>query len=279
MPSVIDLNDVFVYYVANILPKTAQKAKAPAPAIHDYLSVLDTEQVDISFAGDVTYTPDIQVANLQGRPEVLASSSFENSSNVTNSSVFRQSQTNSASFTTSFTEGIKIGAQTKLVTKIPFIAQGEVTLSAEGSFSSTQSNTSTVTQTFAVDTTVNVPPSSRIQASLMISSLDYSGTLTADVQVAGRLRINLNGNRQTVQILDLFNAIKAQPPGNFRLTDGTGKTFSFTDDDLARFQVTAANEVLYGATAKIDANFGASQTVRVQQFDLTSGQMVSESTL
>lgn len=279
MPAIFDLNDAFVYYVDRILLATAQKARAPRPGISDYLSALDTDQVTLSFAGDVTYNPDIQVANLQGQPEVLASSSFENSATVTNSSVFRQSHTTTASFSTSFTEGVKIGAQTKLVTKIPFIAQGEVTLSAEGSFSSTQSSSSTDTQTFSVDTTVNVPPDSRIEATLMISSLEYSGVLMANVQVAGRLRINIGGDRQTVQISDLFKAIKSQPPGTFRLTDGTGKTFSFTDSDLARFEVTAANEVLYAATASINANFGASQTINVKQFDLTSGQMVSESTL
>ena len=247
--------------------------------IGDYLSVLDTDQVTLSLAGDVTYTPDIEVANLQGQPEVLASSSFENHSAVMNSSVFRQSRTTTASFSTSFTEGVKIGAQTKLTTSIPFIAKGEITLSAEGSFSSTQSNSSTDSQSFAVDTTVNVPPNSKVQATLMISSLDYTGMLMANVQVAGRLRINLNGDRQTVQISDLFRAIKSQPPGNFRLTDNTGKTFSFSNEDLARFEVTATNQVLYAATAVIDANFGASQTINVKQFDLATGRMIGESTL
>jgi hypothetical protein len=280
MPAILDLNDAFVYYVARILPVPSRKAASASPrAISDYLSVLDTDQVTLSFAGDITYTPDIEVSNLQGQPEVLASSSFENHSAVMNSSVFRQSKTTTASFSTSFTEGVKIGAQTKLTTSIPFIAKGEITLSAEGSFSSTQSNSSTDSQTFAVDSTVNVPPNSRVQATLMISSLDYTGMLMADVQVGGRLRINLNGDRQTVQISDLFRAIKSQPPGNFRLTDNTGKTFSFTNEDLARFQVTATNQVLYATTATIDANFGASQTINVKQFDLTTGRMIGESTL
>jgi hypothetical protein len=283
MPAIFDLNDAFVYYVSQILlpSMSAQKASAPQPSrtIRDYLGALDTDQVTLSLTGDVTYTPNIEVANLQGQPEVLAASSFENSASVTNSSVFRQSNTSTASFSTSFTEGVKIGAQTKITTKIPFIASGEVTLSAEGSFSSTQNVSSTDTQTFSVDTTINVPPNSRVEATLMINSLQYEGMLMADVQVGGRLRIEINGDRQTVQIPDLFKAIKSRPPGSFRLTDGTGKTFSFTDSDLARFQVTAANEVLYTANATIDAKFGASQIVNVKQFDLTTGQMVQESTL
>jgi hypothetical protein len=43
--------------------------------------------------------------------------------------------------------------------------------------------------------------------------------------------------------------------------------------------VTPTNELLYDTSAKIEATFGASQTVKVQQFDLSSDRMLSESTL
>lgn len=288
MSAILDLNNAFVYYVARILPTVSQKtavarktAPAPTPGIRNYLKALDTDKVTLAFTGDVTYNPPILVEQLQGTPEVLATSTFLNSASVTNTSVFRQSSSTTASFSTSFTKGIKIGAETKLQTGIPFLAEGQITLNAEGSFSSTQSRSSTETQTFSVDTTINVPMNSRVEASLMINSLQYAGTLTAQVQAAGRLGIDLGSNNQTVQISDLFRAIKNQPPGpgGFTLTDDAGNKFSLTDDDVALFEVTPDNEVLYEATATIDAKFGASQTVRVREFSLSNGEMVSQSTM
>jgi hypothetical protein len=269
MDPILDLNNAFVYYVARI---------NPGKPFADTISVLAADQVNLVFAGDVTYDPPIDVTRLRGTPELLDSSSFENDTSVQDSQVVRLSGTNTASFSTSFTEGIKIGAETKVTSKIPFLAEGQVTLSAEGSFSSTQNDSSTQSQTFEVVNTINIAPHTRVEASLLISSLQYKGKLSAKVQVAGQLRIAFGDTHFAVDIADVFKAIKSRPPGSFILKDDR-TTYTFTDGELALFEVTETNEVLYRVTAAIDAKFGASQIVKVKEFDITSGRMVKELTL
>lgn len=292
MPTIFDLNNAFVYYFFVIyLPTvkenrgvpTSSVSRAKPKTLDDFFKTfVNTDQVTLKFAGDVTYNPPIDVASLQGTPDGFAPVTFRNDTSVQNSSVFRESKTTTASFSTSFTEGIKLGAETKLTTGIPFIAKGEVTLSAEAAFSSTQSNSSTDTQTFSIDTTINVPPKSLVKASLLFNSLQYRGSLTAKVKVTGRVRFDFSGIKTTVEIPDLFKAIKKQKLiGNYthQVSLESGQAFiPFTPKDRDRFTVNK-DEVLYAASATINAKFGASQTVDVKEFDLSSKKMVREYTL
>lgn len=270
MASILDLNNAFVYYVDRI---------NPGRSFADIISVINSSGVELRFAGDasdVRYNPPID--SLLGEPKALLKSTFVNKSDAMDQQTFKHSLTETASFSTSFTEGVKIGAETKLKTKIPFIAEGEVTLSAEGSFSSTQNDTSTQSQAFEFNSTINVPPRSRVVATAMIDSLRYVGTLTAKVQVAGRIFINFGSTSLQVDVADVFKAIKSRPPGNYSVTDKR-TTYTFTDSDLALFEVTPTNEVLFSTTAAIEAKYGASTRIDVQQYDLSSGKMVREFTL
>ena len=106
MASTFDLNNVFVYYIWAI---------NPAQEFSDMLSVLRTDQITLSF-GDVTYDPPIDLSALQGSPEVLASTSFKNDTDVTDSAQFQQNKSTTASFsgtgTSSMFRTTKGGCQT-----------------------------------------------------------------------------------------------------------------------------------------------------------------------
>lgn len=274
MPAnVFDVNNAFVYYLAVI---------RNLPNLDNYLNVLQTDQVQITYTNaPPVYTPPLAPASFQGTLATLATSNFSNATAVQDTATFDQSETHTASFSVAVTEGIKLGAQTKVKASIPFLASTEVNLSAEATLSSTEATRSTDSQTFSIDTKINVPPASRIAASLVINSLQYNGTVTSQVQVSGQLRVTAPGANFTITMAQLFLAIKAKPPVKpFSKTDKAGNTFSFTATDLNRFQVaTGPNRVFYTATSSISANFGASQTVQIQQFNLSNGKMVSQSTL
>lgn len=279
MPSnVFDLNSAFVYYVNQVDARTKGKN------FTNFLDVLNTDQVQLIVTGDPTYNPALSLQSLQGSHQSLATSSFRNSTTVQDTATFNQSETHTAAFSVAVTEGIKLGAQTKVTAGIPFIVGSEINLSAEATLSSTQTTSSTESQTFSINTQINVPPNSRIDASLVIDALQYAGTLTNNVRVAGSLRVTPpkgQGNAFSVTMAQLFIALKAVK-GNisFSKTDSAGNSFSFTTADLNRFTVTTPpNQVSYQATSNITANFGASQSVQIKQYDLKSGQMVSQSTL
>lgn len=279
MPSnVFDLNSAFVYYVNQVDARTKGKNFA------NFLDVLNTDQVQLTVTGDPTYSPALSLQSLHGSHQSLATSSFSNSTTVQDTATFNQSETHTASFSVAVTEGIKLGAQTKVTAGIPFLVGSEINLSAEATLSSTQTTSSTESQTFSINTQINVPPNSRIEASLVIDELQYTGILTSNVRVAGSLRVTPpkgQGNAFTVTMAQLFIALKAVT-GNitFSKKDSAGNSFSFTTADLNRFTVTTPpNQVAYKSTSNITANFGASQNVQIKQFDLKSGRMVSQSTL
>ncbi len=269
MASTFDLNNVFVYYIWAI---------NPAQEFSDMLSVLRTDQITLSF-GDVTYDPPIDLSALQGSPEVLASTSFKNDTDVTDSAQFQQNKSTTASFSVAISEGVKIGAETTVQTQIPFIAKGEVSLSAEASLSSTQNVGSSETQSFSVNTTINVPPRSRVEASLLISSLSYKGKLNVQMVVGGQIRILFGSTRLVVPIADVITAIQANPPGNWTFTDKTGAKFQLSNGDMAMFSVTDTKQVQFAASGDLQAKFGAKQTVDVKQFNLTDGKLVREFTV
>lgn len=272
--AIFDLNNAFAYYVTQLDSRTRGKS------ISNLLGALETDRVTISSTPEVTYDPPIDVTGLSGAVTTLATSSFENNTSVQDSAQFSESETATASFSTAVTKGIRAGAAAKVTAKIPLIASAELSVSAEASLSSTQNSSSTQSQTFTINTTINVPPESRIAASLVISSVQYSGTLQAKVLVAGRLGVNAGNDSFNVQVSDVFRAILAQPPSTtFTTPDGRGSSFSFSPADLARFEMSPTGGVLYTTSATIDAEFGTNQRVQIQQFDLASGQMVGESTL
>ncbi|HEX3531011.1 MAG TPA: ETX/MTX2 family pore-forming toxin [Thermoanaerobaculia bacterium] len=268
MPSnVFDLNNAFVYYLA-VIKKTT---------VDNFLSVLHTDGVQLEDAGvPPIYAPALAANNFQSSLEVLASSNFENGSTAEDEFKVILSKDTKAEFSVSATEGIKLGAKATLMTSIPFLFKSEVELSAEANFSSTQTTSSSTTQTFGINDTIKIPPRSRIKASLAIKSLTYTGTLTAKVRVAGQLRSTAPGANFTITMSKLFREINANPPAkDFVLTDKAGHRFSFTKDDVARFTLPInPPRVFYTATANISANFGASQTVKIDQFKLGSDRLV-----
>jgi hypothetical protein len=274
MPNVFDLDNALVYYVDRILPGT------PRGGFADIISVINSSGIDLAFAGspgDVVYNPSPNNPNLPFTTDSFFGADFTNDTDAVDKQIFTRSTSETASFSLAFTEGIKVGAKTTVVTKIPFIAEGKVELSAEGSFSSTQTETSSQTQTFTFSQEIPVPPRKRVVTTVLLDLLKYTGTVTTKVQVSGRISIAFGSTRVNMDVVDIFRAIKNQPPGNYRKKDDR-TTYSFTDGDLALFEVTA-NELLYTATAALQAKFAGRARTVATQYDLPSGLMENEFTL
>lgn len=275
MPDIFDVNSALVYYVDRILPGT------PSGGFADIISVINSSGIGLAFAGspgDVVYNPSPDDPSLPFTTDSFFGSDFTNSTDAVDKQTFARTFSETASFSLSFTEGIKIGAKTTVTTKIPFVAEGKVELSAEGSFSSTQTDTSSTTQSFTFNQEILVPARKRVVTTVLIDTLRYTGTVTTKVQVSGRVFINFGSTKVNMDVVDIFRAIKDKPPGDYRRKDSR-TTYSFTDGDLARFEVTPTNELLYTATAAIQAKFGGRSRVIAKQYDLPSGLMESEFTL
>jgi hypothetical protein len=271
--SIVDLNNAFVYYLRDL-------SNANLTNVQNYLNFLKTDDIKFTNTGTPTYNPPIEVQNLNGTLVDFISQGFENNQEGTISSRFNKTESNTATLSVQVTEGLKIGAQSKVEVSIPFIAKAEVNLSAEATLSSTQTSSMSTSQSLGVDTQINVAPRTRVRATLVIKLLQYRGTLTSNVRVSGQLQFN--NRRGSISMVQIFRAIKAKPPQTpFSFTDQAGNKFSLTSADVARFTVAPAprGQVTYRVTANVNANFGLSENVRVDQFDDSSGRMIGQFTL
>lgn len=272
MPEIFDLDNAFVYYVDRILPGT------PGSGFADIISVINSSRVDLALVGTPTYSPSPNDPTLPTKPSFFFLGDFCNETDSSDVQAFSETISETASFSFSFTEGLKVGAKTTVTTKIPFVAEGKVELSAEGSFSSTQTDTTTKSQSFTVSQTINVPAHKRVVTTARVDVVQYKGNLTAKVRVNGRISINFGSTSRQLSVADVFKAIKNQPPGNYSKRDQR-TTYTFTDSDLARFEITPDGQVSYTATAAVDARFGLRVTTKAKQYEIESGLQEREFTL
>jgi len=272
MPEIFDLDNAFVYYVDRILPGT------PGGGFADIISVINSSGVELAFTGSpdhVLYSPSPEDPSLPVTSQSFFGGDFINDQDLPSKATFKKDYTETASFSLAFTEGVKVGAKTTLTTKIPFLAEGKVELSAEGSFSSTQNDTSSQSQTFTINVEIPIPPRKGILATVRLDSLKYQGTVTTKVQVKGRIFVNFGSTSLHLSVADVFKAIKSQPPGNYSRKD-TRTTYTFTDSQLALFEVTPTGEVLFDATAAVEASYAVRASVIAKQHDLASGLLEAE---
>ena len=104
----------------------------------------------------------------------------------------------SSSYTWTVATGVTVGASAKFKTGVPFIAKGEVTVSAEVSFTATLGETHTTSDAFSYAAVVKVPGNSGVVANAVASSSNISGSYTAryleNWSHAGLVTDSISGN-------------------------------------------------------------------------------------
>lgn len=113
-------------------------------------------------------------------PINVASQIVDNATSETQEASISFTESVSSAFTWSAEAGITVGAETTLKTGIPFVAEGQVTLSLEISFAYTWGEEKTVTREFNYQANVSVPSNSNIIASATAASYQLSGSYAAD---------------------------------------------------------------------------------------------------
>ena len=119
---------------------------------------------------------------LQTTPNVLVEQCFDNrESEVEMSDVFAVSKSITLTNKFSHSHRFRIGADTTFKTGIPFLANGEMTLSASdpGGFSLTKENSETIT--YETTSNVNLPPGKAITKSAIITQANLKVPWTAKI--------------------------------------------------------------------------------------------------
>jgi len=112
-------------------------------------------------------------------PMNVATATLSNQTGQTQQMSISFSESVASSYTFSTTAGATAGLSTTVEAGLPFVAKGQVEVSATFSFSATMGVAKTVTKTFTYNANVNVGPGETIQASAIASTYTLSGSYTA----------------------------------------------------------------------------------------------------
>jgi hypothetical protein len=117
---------------------------------------------------------------------------YDNGSTLQQSDTFQYSETTEQSFTWSITEGVSVGVEISATEGVPDVASSTQKATVTLSFSSTQGQTLTKTQTWSVNAPVAVPPQSSLKCDMVVNSQSYDIKFTATVLVSGDIAIWFN---------------------------------------------------------------------------------------
>lgn len=109
--------------------------------------------------------------------------SFTNESDVQDSQIFDKSEDTTTTVTWTVTGGLKIAGEGKVTSGLPRLADGTVTVKPEFNLGISNAQTKTVTQKWSVKTTINMPPRSRVTATLSIVEVQYDTNFSVKIKV------------------------------------------------------------------------------------------------
>jgi len=133
----------------------------------------------------LTYA-DLDVKNQ--RPVGIQRSVFTNNTGVQDTQTFTVDKTTSDSFSWSLTEGVKVS--TKFKVKIPFVGDSET--SVELNFSSTQTQTTSVTRHWGYQAQIPVPAYTKIETTFSVLEGDIDTEFWATFQARGFMKISFD---------------------------------------------------------------------------------------
>jgi hypothetical protein len=114
---------------------------------------------------------------------------YDNGTTLQQQSIFQETSATTLSFTLSITESLSIGVEVTVTEGVPAVASASEKVTITVNLSSTQSFTVTNTQTWQVNTPINIPPNSSVKADMVISSQSYNINFTESVLLQGYVAI------------------------------------------------------------------------------------------
>jgi|GEM_PF-2307970 len=191
--------------------------------------------------------------------------SYNNDSSVNQSYTYQQALETQQSFTWSITESLSVGVEISATEGAPGVAQVGEKVTTTLSFSSTQGATSSKKQSWSVSQPIIAPPSSHVDATMVVTTQEYDINWKATCRLAGSVAIWFNGKAalnpgdyhwlwfipieqvfaqcQQNNLIDttgyqiVAGGVLAYSSGTFRGGQGVGVTISVTQKPL---QVTNA---------------------------------------
>jgi len=117
---------------------------------------------------------------------------YDNNSTIQQSETFSYTATSSQSFTWSITESISVGVEISATEGVPNVASSTQKVTVTLSFSATQSQTKTNTQSWTINNPVLVPKDSSVKCDMVLNTQSYDINFTAAVLVTGSVAIWFN---------------------------------------------------------------------------------------
>ena len=144
------------------------------------------EQDDIKkFWNDVSYGPVTYdgVPVGAGKDVSVIETSFTNDSDLQDSQVFDESRETTTTVTWTVTGGLKIAGEGKVTSGLPRLVDGTVAVKPEFNLAISRAQTKTITQKWSVKTTINMPPRSRVTATLSTVEVKYDTNFSVKIKV------------------------------------------------------------------------------------------------
>ncbi|MBJ6110772.1 ETX/MTX2 family pore-forming toxin [Hymenobacter sp. BT523] len=135
---------------------------------------------------DIVYTSNTPPV---GGSEVAYQLWYDNGTSVQQQNTFQETQTSQQSFTWSITESLSVGIEISATEGVPAVASSSQKVTVTLGLSSTQGQTKTNTQTWSVNSPINVPANSSVKADMVISTQSYDVNFTQAVLLQGSVAI------------------------------------------------------------------------------------------
>ncbi len=126
------------------------------------------------------------------KPELFVSQWIDNDSSVAQTVQANVSLKSTSSYTTEITAGIKIGAEVKGKAGVPLLAEGEVKVNTEVSFSYAGKWTTSNEKVFTLSQSVNIPPHVSMAACIEASRAEFIIPFEADIVIKGYFFVEFN---------------------------------------------------------------------------------------
>jgi hypothetical protein len=119
---------------------------------------------------------------------------YDNGTDLQQSEQFIETKTTQQAFTWSLTEALEIGVTLSEEVGVPTVAKTSATVSVKVNLSSTQTTSTSNTQTWQVNTPVQVPAQKSLKADMVINTAQYQVNYTAETLLAGWCRDQVDGH-------------------------------------------------------------------------------------
>ena len=114
---------------------------------------------------------------------------YDNGTTVQQQETFSETKSTTQAFSWSITESLSIGVEVSATEGVPNVASATEKVTVTLSLSSTQGQSTSNTQSWTVNTPINVPANSSVKADMIISTQSYDVDFTEDVLLQGSVAI------------------------------------------------------------------------------------------